>query len=128
MPKKVNPARGRVFVRVDPRIEQANLAQKLRLRYLLEHYAPAHLRGMELYRRLRLSDAFEVHDPDKTEQNSEKGFEKKTRDRGKRWLANEMALRWITEGQFKQWIQIKGEPNYRSERGFERRVCDALAF
>ena len=48
-----------------------------------------------MFRRLRLGDVFEVHDPDKTEQNSEKGFEKKTTSRGKRWLPNEMALKWI---------------------------------
>jgi len=131
MAKKSKPVTKKA-PRVDPQIEQRNLDQKLRLRYLLQHYAPTHLSGMgvELFRRLRLGDVFEVHDPDKTEQNSEKGFEKKTTSRGKRWVPNEMALKWINEGQFKQWIRIKEEPNYRPERGFDKRglrrtwICD----
>jgi hypothetical protein len=128
MPKKAKPRRGQFPARIDPEVERANLRQKLRLRYLLEHYAPIQLRGMELYRRLRLNDVFEVHDPSRVESNSERGFETKVVERGKRWLPNDMALRWISEGRFKQWSQLKGEPNYRPERGFERRVCDALAF
>ena len=59
--------------------EEINLGQKKRLQYLLARYAPRHLAGVELFRRLRLSDAYDPHDPDRDEQNSEKGYEKKIR-------------------------------------------------
>lgn len=108
--------------------EEINLEQKKRLQYLLTRYAPRHLTGVELYRRLRLSDAYDPHDPDRDEQNSEKGYEKKVLAEKKRWLPDALALRTTNVGQLKQWMQLKGGANYRPNKGFDRRACEAFGF
>jgi hypothetical protein len=109
-------------------VEKTNLGQKKRLRYLLARYVPRYQVGVELFRRLRLSDAYAVHDPDRSEQNSERGYEKKIHAEGKRWLPDKLALKSINVGQFKQWVQLPNEPNYRPNRGFDRRTCEALGY
>src|SRR5438046_826184 len=88
--------------------ERIYFGQKMRLNYLLKHYAPPSLTGVELYRRLRLIDAF---DENAESDKSEARYRKKLVDDGKRWLSDTDRVR-ATVGQFSQWIMLDG-PNYR---------------
>src|SRR4051812_86085 len=87
--------------------EAIYLAQKQRLRYLLTRYAPPHLSGVELFRRLRLADAFSIsRDASGSDPKTQEGLRKKIVGDRKRWLPDTIALSGINEGQFKQWMQL----------------------
>jgi hypothetical protein len=104
-------------------MESAYLGQKKRLHYLLARYAPTRLSGVELYRRLRLNDAFGERADAKS---SEAQYQKKLSEDCKRCLSDKERVK-ATVGQFSQWMMLKG-PNYRPNKGFDRHTSEALAF
>ena len=114
--------------RVDPEDERANINQKLRLRYLLRHYASSSdLSGTFLYRRLRLQGAYR----DAKERGvTENSFREQITNEGKRWLLD---VAWATDVEnFKKWTRLPGESGYTPSRGLlpnsSRRLVEALGF
>src|SRR5436190_453078 len=92
--------------------EEIYRGQKKRLQYLLTRYAPPHLSGVELYRRLRLTDAFDERaDSEKSEAN----YRKRISEDGKRWLTDKERVK-ATVAQFSQWMLLDGS-NYRPNKG-----------